>query len=137
MPSLACRLLVALLLAFALPAAAQDLMSGDAKSESSSDVLQRLLLGKVKEKSATTAGTKAAPVPGTAERLPRKALGSASAAPSQPEAAPAKPGRLLKPRPARQAELPPLPRLKPMAPISASPTIQLPKPTPMPPGSLP
>jgi hypothetical protein len=133
---LACRLLLAVLLAFALPAAAQDLLSGEGKSESSSDVLQRLLLGKVKEKSATTAGTKAAvPATGTAERLPRKAAGSGGSAP--PEAAPAKPGHTIKPRPARQAEFRPMPRLKPTAPISASPTIQPAKPTPMPAGSLP
>ena len=140
MPSLRSRvrrLLLALLVCFALPAAAQDLLSGDSKSETSSEMLQRLLLGKVKE-SATTAGTKPAPATGSAERLPRKAVGSApSQAASQGDAAPAKPARTIKPRPAREADFRPLPRLKPAAPISASPTIQPPQPIPMPPGSMP
>jgi hypothetical protein len=126
-------LLLAVFLAFALPAAAQDLLSGDSKTESTSDVLQKLLLGKVKEKSATTSGTKAAPIANstTGERLPRKAPASAAAGQAPPDPAPAKPAR-AKPRPARQAEFRPLPRLQPSAPISASPTIQLPKPIPMP-----
>lgn len=126
----ASRLLLILLLAFALPAAAQDLLSGESKTESTSDVLQKLLLGKVKEKSAPTAGTKAAPLT-PSERLPRKAAGSAGAGQTPPDAAPAKPTR-AKPRPTRQADFHPLPRLKPTAPISASPTIQPPKPIPVP-----
>lgn len=126
-------LVLAVLLAFALPAAAQDLLSGDSKSESTSDVLQKLLLGKVKEKSATTSGTKPAPAATTtSERLPRKAPGGTAAGQTPSDTAPpAKPAR-AKPRPARQAEFRPLPRLQPSAPISASPTIQLPRPIPMP-----
>lgn len=126
-------LLLALLL-LALPAAAQDL-SSDTKSESSTmDVLQKLLLGKVKE-STTEAATKAsggtAAGGGTAEHLPRKAPGTGAKAEAQPDATPAKP-RGLKPQPARQADFHPLPRLKPAAPISGSPTIQPIKPIPMP-----
>jgi hypothetical protein len=126
-------LLLAVFLAFALPAAAQDLLSGDSKSESTADVLQKLLLGKVKEKSATVSGSKAAPLATTttSERLPRKAPGTGAAGQTPPDTAPAKPAR-AKPRPASQAEFRPLPRLQPTAPISASPTIQLPKPIPMP-----
>ena len=120
------------LLAAAAPAAAQQSPLGGAQSDSSSsttDVLQKLLLGKVKENSAATATKSTAPA---AEHLPRKAAGSGAKADGQPEdKAPNQ--RTAKPRPARQAELPPQPRLRPAAPISASPTIQLPKPIPMPP----
>ena len=129
--------LLSILLALALPVRAQDLLSNEAKSESSTDVLQKLLLGKVKEKSATesaTSGTKAGP--STAEHLPRKATASGKASTAGKDAAaedqPAKPARTIKPRPTRQADLSTVPRLKPAAPISASPTIQVPKPIPMP-----
>src|SRR5581483_9848605 len=102
-------LLLILLLAASLPAWGQDLLSGESKSESSSDVLQKLLLGKVKEKSATaTGGTKAAPM--ASDRLPRKAAGTASASQPTPDS-PAKPARTIKPRPTRQADLRPTPRL--------------------------
>ena len=125
-------LLLGLLLLLALPVHAQDLFSSDSKSEGgTAELLQKLLLGKVKEKSETTAGTKAGPP--AADRLPRKApaTGSAADAATSQDTA-AKPFRSVRPRPSRQADLRPMPRLKPAAPISASPTIQPPKPIPMP-----
>ena len=128
-------LLLALLLSVGLPAAAQDLLSGDGKSESATDVLQKLLLGKVKESAtSTSSGTKAAPA--TTERLPRKAPATAKAGAGGKDAAPedktAKPARTTRPPPTREADFHPLPRLKPTPPISSSPTIQPPKPIPMP-----
>jgi hypothetical protein len=146
--------LLALLVAVLLsgPVAAQDFFAPSTpKTEpSATELLQTILLGKLKDqqpKPPTAAGSSSTTTTttgkgsvtssstGSVSRLPRKTPGTGTANSAPPDAPadapPAKPARPLRP-PQREADFHPLPRLKPTPPISASPTIQLPQPIPMP-----
>jgi hypothetical protein len=93
----------------------------------------------MKDKAATTPGKTSSSTSQSYERLPRKAPGTGKdAGKDTAKGTDAKADQTasthnFRPRPRNDADFQSLPRLQPMAPLSASPTIQLPRPIEMPP----